>query len=144
MWKYMNMEIDPVELPTMDEVINRLKKAGGTDMALCGIRDEQTEKYGNTLIWHYPLFTINFTDGFVMPVREGILWIPYEEATSDDGEILLLDDAELLTAGDLDLMLSNFRLYADGLCAALEDMAEIAECCEEEEESNKTNEQEGE
>ena len=33
MWKYMNMEIDSAELPTMDEVINRLKKAGNGDCA---------------------------------------------------------------------------------------------------------------
>lgn len=127
MWKYMNMELDPSRLPTKQELLDRIREAGGTDRALADLREEQMETYQNELIWRYPISEGTAAGGFVTPVREGILWIPYDEMEREEGEILLLQDACLLSADDCCAFEEDFRFYADGLCAMLREAADICE-----------------
>lgn len=133
MWTYMNVEIDPESLPTKDELIARLKEDGGTDRAFAPVREEQYERYGSELVWRYPISEGYAAGGFILPVREGILWVPYDEIEKEEGEILLLDDAELLDAGACEVMADDFRRYADGLCSMLREAAVICEGLEQEE-----------
>ena len=126
------MEIDPSELPTKAELLSRLHEDGGTDRALGHLREEQSEQYGNDLVWRYPLSEGYSAGGFVLPVREGILWIPYDEMEREEGEILLIDDAHLLNEDDCDVMAYDFRSYADGLCAMLGDAKAICESIQDE------------
>ena len=125
MWTYMSMEIDPESLPTKDELIARLKEDGGMDRAFAPVREEQYERYGSELVWRYPISEGYAAGGFILPVREGILWVPYDEIEKEEGEILLLDDAELLDAGACEVMADDFRRYADGLCSMLREAAVI-------------------
>ena len=127
MWKYMNMEIDPSDLPTRVELLDRIRRSGGTDRALADIREEQMVNYQNELIWRYPISEGMAAGGFVTPVREGILWIPYDEMEREEGEILLLEDACLLSADDCNAFEEDFRYYADGLCSMLREAAAICE-----------------
>ena len=127
MWKYMNMELDSSRLPTKDELLDRIRKAGGTDRALADLRDEQMETYKNELIWRYPISEGTSAGGFVTPVREGILWIPYDEMEREEGEILILDDACLLDAAACIAFEEDFRFYAEGLCSMLREAAAICE-----------------
>lgn len=129
MWKYMNMKIDPSELPSRDELLSRLREDGGTDRALGHLREEQYEKYGNELDWRYPISEGMAAGGFVLPVREGILWIPYDEMEREEGEILLLDDAHLLDEDACEIMADDLRRYADGLCAMLKEASVICKEC---------------
>lgn len=131
-WKYMNMEIDPESLPTKDELIARLKKDGGTDNALARLREEQHEEYGNGLDWLYPISEGYAAGGFILPIREGILWIPYNEIEKEEGEILLLDDAELLNSETCEIMADDFQRYADGLFSVLREAAVICEAARKE------------
>ena len=127
MWNYMNMELDPSRLPTKDELLDRIRKAGGTDRALADLRDEQMETYKNELIWRYPISEGTSAGGFVTPVREGILWIPYDEMEREEGEILILDDSCLLNADACSAFEEDFRFYAEGLCSMLREAAAICE-----------------
>lgn len=76
MWKYMNMEVHPSDLPTMNELLDCIREDGSTDRALADLRKQQMEIYQNELIWRFPISEGTAAGGFVMPVREGILWIP--------------------------------------------------------------------
>lgn len=134
MWMYMNMEIDPESLPTKDELIARLEEDGGTDRAFASVREEQYARYRNELIWRYPISEGCAPGGFILPVREGILWIPYDEMEKEEGEILLLDDAELLDSDACAVMADDLRRYADSLCSVLREAAVICEGLEQEEE----------
>lgn len=127
MWKYMNMELDPAKLPTKQELLTRLREGGGTDRALSDIREEQYELYNNELDWRYPISQGENAGGFVIPVREGILWIPYDEIERDEGEILLLDRSYLLSADDCHILADDYKFYADGLCAMLHEAEAICE-----------------
>ena len=101
MWTYMNVEIDPESLPTKDELIARLEDDGGTDRAFASVREEQYERYGNELVWRYPISEGCAAGGFILPVREGILWLPYDEMEKEEGEILMLAQAGY--AGRIDI-----------------------------------------
>lgn len=127
MWKYMNMELDPSKLPTKQELLDRIRKAGGTDRSLAELREEQMDTYQNELIWRYPISEGMSAGGFVMPVREGILWIPYDEMEREEGEILLLQDACLLSADSCRYMADDYKAYADSLCSMLQEAADICE-----------------
>lgn len=129
-WNYMTFELNPVELPTMKELLAEIVDNGGTDAALAKLREKQQEKYRNDLIWRYPISQGTAAGGFIMPVREGILWIPYDEMEKEAGEILLTDDAELLDEDTCEIMAGDFARYAEQLCDMLRQAAKICRCLE--------------
>ncbi len=125
MWKYMNIEINPDELPTQQELLERLD--GGTDADLAKLREEHYAKYGVELIWRYPISEGASAGGFILPVREGILWIPYDTMMEDLGEVLILEDAQLLDAETCIAMADDFQSFANALCDVLREAAAICE-----------------
>lgn len=124
-WKYMNQQLDPNELPTMKELISEMDENGGTDAALAGLREKQYRQYCCELIWRYPISQGDSAGGFLMPVREGILWIPYDEMEKEAGEILRTCDAVLMDEAACRAYAEDFRAYADELCSALRQSAYI-------------------
>lgn len=58
-----------------------------------------------------------------MPVREGILWIPYDEMEKEAGEILRTGDAVLMDEAACAAYAEDLRSYADELCSALRQSA---------------------
>ena len=124
-WKYMNQQLDPNELPTMKELISEIDENGGTDAALAGLREKQYKQYCCELIWRYPISQGDSAGGFLMPVREGILWIPYDEMEKETGEVLRTSDAVLMDEAACAAYAEDFRAYADELCSALRQSAYI-------------------
>lgn len=124
-WKYMTLELNPDELPETKELLAEIMDNGSTDAALAKLREKQQEKYHNDLIWRYPISQGSAAGGFIMPVREGILWIPYDEMEKEAGEILLTGDAELLDEDACEMMADDFARYAEQLCDVLRQAAFI-------------------
>ena len=129
-WKFMNLSLNPDELPTMKDAIAEIDNLGGTDIALDKLRMRQMEKYNDELIWRYPISDGDSAGGFIMPVREGILWIPYDEMKKETGELLLTRDAHLLSEDTCEMMADDFASYADELCNMLRQSARIARSVE--------------
>ena len=109
----------------MKELIDEIEENGGNDAALMKLEEEHLEKYHNDLVWRFPISEGYAAGGFVMPVREGILWIPYDEMEKEAGEILLTDDADLLTEDACETMAGDLSRYADQLCDVLGQCAKI-------------------
>lgn len=124
-WPYMKLSLNPEELPTMRELIEEIEDGGGTDAALADLRDKHYEKYKNNLIWRYPISAGESAGGFIMPVREGILWIPYDEMEKEIGEILLTGDASLLDEDTCKMLTDDYESYARELCDVLRQSARI-------------------
>ena len=124
-WKYMDKKLNPDELPTMKELLMEIDENGGTDAALAGLREKQYRQYCCELIWRYPISQGDSAGGFLMPVREGILWIPYDEMEKEAGEILRTSDAVLMDEAACRTYADDFRAYADELCSALKQSAYI-------------------
>lgn len=122
-WKCTDKKLNPEELPTMEELIVEIDENGGTDAALAGLREKQYRQYCCELIWRYPISQGDSAGGFIMPVREGILWIPYDEIEKEAGEILRTGDAVLMDEAACAAYAEDFRHYADELCSALRQSA---------------------
>ena len=124
-WEYMDQRLNSDELPTMKELLSEIDENGGTDAALAGLREKQYRQYCCELIWRYPISQGDSAGGFLMPVREGILWIPYDEMEKEAGEILRTSDAVLMDEAACRAYAEDFRAYADELCSALRQSAYI-------------------
>ena len=121
----MDRMLNSDELPTMKELLMEIDENGGTDAALAGLREKQYRQYCCELIWRYPISQGDSAGGFLMPVREGILWIPYDEMEKEAGEVLRTCDAVLLDEAACRTYAEDFRAYADELCNALRQSAYI-------------------
>lgn len=127
MWKYMGRDLDPKTLLPMASLITMLSTNGEDDRAMSNLRDEQWEHFGMDLTWRYPISEGNAAGGFITPVQEGILWIPYDTIDKEDGELLELKDAHLLTNEECEYLLDDLRSYADGLCNMLAEAIQIVQ-----------------
>lgn len=125
LWPFMKMKLNPADLPTMREVLNRLQD-NEANMAIERLQDEQMERYHNTLLWRYPLSQDSSVGGFILPVREGILWIPYGKTSTYEGDLLITDEAHILSEDDCEAMLGDFSNYASELCDVLRQSASIS------------------
>lgn len=126
MWTYMGKSLNPDDLLRMADLIQRLRADGATNNALSHIRNEQFEHFGMELIWQYQITEGESAGGFILPVQEGILWIPYDEVTREDGELLLLSDAHLLSEDACRILYEEYESYAEGLCSMLREAEQIS------------------
>lgn len=133
MWNYMGREIDPKTLPTKAELLAFINESGMDDRALAKVREQQYETYGCELLWRYPISDGKAAGGFVTPVREGFLWLPYDAMTREDGELLTMEEVKLLSAEECEYLLTDMHSFAEGLCNALADAQSILEILEKEE-----------
>ena len=122
LWRFMRLSLNPEDLPTMREVLDRLQDSDALDH----LRDEQMDRYHNTLLWRFPLIHETAAGGFILPVRDGILWIPYGETGTYEGDLLIMDEAHILSEGDCETMLKEFSSYASELCDVLRQSATIS------------------
>ena len=135
MWIYMNTALNPKELPAMTDLLASLSDNGADDRALSHLREEQWEKFSKELIWRYPISEGESAGGFITPVQEGILWIPYDSMDKEDGELLELKQAHLLSSEVCQYLLEDLRSYTDGLCAMLQEAAVICSSVQNNQES---------
>ena len=135
MWIYMNAALNPKELPAMTDLLASLSDNGADDRALSHLREEQWEKFSKELIWRYPISEGESAGGFITPVQEGILWIPYDSMDKEDGELLELKQAHLLSSEVCQYLLEDLRSYTDGLCAMLQEAAVICSSVQNNQES---------
>lgn len=119
---YMGRRIERERLFAMDYILSLLEEEGPRFTTLENVRDVYDKQFGNELYWNYP-----FCDGLhngagILPVREGFLWLPYDEVDSETYEQYVLDDASLLTAAEAASLVEELRAYTEGVCAALGDI----------------------
>lgn len=118
---YMGVLLDMKKLMSREELTAYLRENGMSDRGIAGLREQQYAQFGKELIWRYPLCDGNSLGGYIFPVKEGFLWIPYDEVESDRGELLVMEDAELLDVDGLKSLREDFAAYSADLCAALKE-----------------------
>ena len=119
---YMGVAVNRSKLYGMDELLRMLERYGGFDKTLDRVRETYSERFGNQLIWKYPFSDNMYGGGVLIPVREGVLFLPYNSVYADSGARYRLGDAELLSSENIRLLQSECRAYMEGLLAALNDM----------------------
>jgi hypothetical protein len=122
---YDGITINRNLLYTREEVLAILKEGGGTDCDLVTIREQYDKKFGNELMWRYPLMVGNDLGTIIIPVQEGFLSIGYNTMDSEDYEIYDLDAEFLLSAEDVQSMINAWEDYSRGLVKAMQSMWQI-------------------
>lgn len=122
---YMGLQLDREQLMSKEDLIAYLNENGMSDRGIGGLRELQYAQYNKEIIWRYPLCDGNALGGYIFPVKEGFLWIPYDEVESDRGELLVMEDAELLGADGLKSLREDFASYSADLCSALKEAEKI-------------------
>ena len=89
------------------------------------IANEYYKLYGNELAWHYQLCSTDYTGVHILPVQEGFLCIPYGHVDVDDHELFDIENTYMLDAETAEVMLDEWKTYANGLAGAMEDMIRI-------------------
>lgn len=123
--RFMDLDIDTDKLPTQETVMSILHTYGETFGSLDLVNEEVYRQFGKDLIWRYPLCDGKNAGGIIIPVREGFLWLPYDEMDSVDYELLLTSEVRLLDADTCTFLIDALRSYVDGLCAALSDIRRL-------------------
>lgn len=126
MWTYMGHPLDPAALPTKEALIASLQEKGADDRAMADLRDEHWQRLDRDLTWRYPLGQGEGAGGFITPVQEGMLWIPYQVIDQNDGELLELQDACLLAEHDCVAMANELATYSAELFNVLDEAARIS------------------
>lgn len=116
-------------LLSQQALIDMLEEYGGHDRAMSHVRDYYEEELGSDPIWRYPISLDTCNGGFIVPVKEGYLFIPYDEIDAEDYEILMLDKTSLLDAECCDFMAVELRRYADALGSELRSISRELNRC---------------
>jgi len=116
------IEYDQQDLMSKDELIAYLRENGESDRALASIRNQRYEKYGNELIWRYPISDGIHLGTFIVPVKEGFISLPFNVVDATDYELLELDDAAFFDEDAMQTFINDWRSFSYDLITAMIDM----------------------
>ena len=119
------IQFDPAELMSKDELLTFLREHGESDRALSHIRDCQYEKYGNELIWRYPISDGWHLGTFIVPVKEGFISLPFDFIDREEFELLELNDSAMFNADEIQYFIDDWRSFSEDLLSAMTDMQRI-------------------
>lgn len=112
------------------ELLNYLDSHGRTYSDLMNFCDRYLEDFHNSLCWCYPISDGNHMGRYLVPVREGVLSLPYDQVDPEDFEILCLEDSRLCSGKELSCYLNDWNTYSESLCQALYNLAQMADAIE--------------
>ncbi len=111
------------DLKSQNDLLAYLKKHGSTHTSLMEFCEEYQETYHNDLCWPYPISDGVHMGTYLIPVKEGILSLPYDCVDSEDYEVFLPEDACLCDANAMQIFLEEWNSFSTALCQAMENMA---------------------
>lgn len=123
--RFTGHDLNPDKLLSKRYVLHHLRKYGATDRTLADIREKYNKQFTDELVWLYPISDGCHQGGFFLPVQEGFLWLPYDSADWDRGELFELEDAALMDAEGISYMIEDAESYFGALVDALKDAQRI-------------------
>lgn len=121
------------ELKPAVDVFRYFNAHGYNHYALMDFTEDYLNTYHNPLFWRYTISDGNHLGFFLLLIREGFLYLPYDEADKEHGEIFLAkecktyDTNEDLTniADDLELLIYDWKTNTEDLIQALTAVTEV-------------------
>ena len=117
------VHVDLKDLKSKRDLLKYLELNGPTRSSLMEFCEEYQEKYHNDLCWPYPISDGVHMGTFLIPVKEGILSLPYDRVEFEDYEVFILGDARLCDAETMELFLEDWNSFSRELSRAMESMA---------------------
>lgn len=89
--------INRQQLAAMSEVMELIETGGANFTSLEPVREQYETRFGDELCWDYPVFHDGHSGCILLPVKEGILYLPYKEVSSETYEQFDLQGIGLMT-----------------------------------------------
>ena len=89
--------INRQQLAAMAEVMSLIELEGANFTSLEPVRERYEAQFGDELCWNCPTFHDGHSGCILLPVQEGILYLPYNEVCSETYEQFDLQSMGLLT-----------------------------------------------
>lgn len=115
------------QLYTKEYILDYLDCSGGDDRALGDIRSEYQNKFGNELMWRYPISDGVNAGAFIVCCQEGFLSLPWNHMDDEVYEILDLERANMHDADSMQYFIDDWKLFSDNLLGAMTSMFQILE-----------------
>ncbi|MFR1108882.1 MAG: hypothetical protein ACLSD8_07570 [[Ruminococcus] torques] len=109
-------------LKSKDELLAFFEKNGATHTSLMDFCEEYRTQYQNELCWAYPISDGKHLGTYLILVREGILSLPYDEATEEDYEIFCVDEMRMFDAPTMKCFMEDWKTFSDDLFNAMSNM----------------------
>lgn len=113
------------KLHTKAHILEYLEENGGDDRALGHIREEYQDKFGNELMWRYPISDGVNAGAFIVCCQEGFLSLPWNWMEPEAYEILDLERASMHDADSMQYFIDDWKLFSDDLLGAMTSMHKI-------------------
>ena len=126
-YKLDGKDIDTEGLYSKDYILECLEGLGADDSTLALIREAYQDKFGNELMWRYPISDGYNAAAFIVCCKEGFLSLPYNHMDAEVYEILDLEKASMHDTDSMQYFIDDWKLFSDNLLAVMTDMLHILE-----------------
>ena len=106
------------ELPSQSAILSLLVE-DPTQPHLVKLYEPYVERYRYELYWQYPFCDGYYLGGYIATVKEGYLFLPYNEVDVHTAEIFSLQDARILSPADCRLMAETVHEYISRIAPVL-------------------------
>lgn len=119
--RYMGVYLKEEALMTEQDVLDYLRDDEPLTRSMDSFRACLSDLLGIDVVWRHVVPGEECKGAYIFPVKEGILWLPYQSAAADE-EQLDLNHATLLKAEDVNTLADEFKAYADDYLSVLNDI----------------------
>lgn len=116
------LPIHVADLAKTEEVMELLQEGAPSFTSLEPIRAQYNAQFGNELCWTCPIFHDGHSGCVLLPVQEGVLYLPYNDMDHDTYEQFDLQGMGLLTKATLQGLLAALRRSTTELLHVLSDI----------------------
>lgn len=116
------LSIHVADLAKAEEVMALFQENDPNFTSLEPVRAQYDARFGNELCWSFPISYNGYFGCVLLPVQEGILYLPYKGMDRDTYEQFDLQGIDLLTKARLQELLSTFRRSTTELLHVLADI----------------------
>lgn len=121
---YMDILLDVENLYTMDEILGYLKQKNEF-WTMNRFRDRYIDNFDTDIVVDFPAHD-QFMGYLLVPVKEGFLYLPYDEDTTGS-DSFVLEDAKLVDVTFLANQICEYKTYYGNLIKTLTDARTILE-----------------
>lgn len=110
-----NRAIDTRDLLSQQDIKSGLETGDADYNTLVNLCEEHQKKYGDHLLWHYPISDGEHSGVYFVLVKEGVMAIPYNSVDKDCFEWFVLSDIKLCSHLDMIDFISEWEEYSNRL-----------------------------
>ncbi len=96
-------------LKTKQQLIDFLTENPPNERSLAEFCHTNCERYGKSLYWHFPFGDTEHLGAYIVLVREGVLYLPYNQADSSNFEVFCLEDISFISAKEAHSMMVDYE-----------------------------------